>query len=68
MTAKLLKILTGILPNFWYPYLAPLERYGVGILLVLILLGGWGGASILAEMYAPVFRLLFTLIMGRAPF
>lgn len=63
-----LKILTGILPNFWYPYLVPLERYGVGILLVLILLGGWGGASILAEMYVPVFRLLFTLIMGQAPF
>ncbi len=63
-----LKILTGILPAFWYPYLAPLERYGVGILLVLILLGSWGGGSILAEMYLPVFRLLFTLIVGRAPF
>lgn len=63
-----LKILTGLLPDFWYPYLAPLEQYGVAILLVLIVLGSWGGSSILAAMYLPVFRLLFTLIVGQAPF
>jgi Zn-dependent protease len=63
-----LKILTGLLPDFWYPYLVPLERYGIGILLVLIVLGAWGGGSILAAMYVPVFRLLFTLIVGRPPF
>lgn len=39
-----LKILLGILPAFWYPVLAPLERYGVGILLVLIVFGSLGEA------------------------
>ena len=63
-----LKIVTGLLPDFWYPYLVLLERYGIGILLVLIVLGAWGGGSILAAMYLPVFRLLFTLIVGRPPF
>jgi Zn-dependent protease len=61
-----LKILLGILPAFWYPVLAPLERYGVGILLVLILFGSLGG-SILAAMYLPVYRLLFHLVVGQSP-
>ncbi|MCX7624126.1 MAG: site-2 protease family protein [Thermomicrobium sp.] len=61
-----LKILLGILPAFWYPVLAPLERYGVGILLVLILFGSLGG-SILSAMYSPVYRLLFRLVVGEAP-
>jgi Zn-dependent protease len=57
------KILTGILPNFWYPYLAPLEQYGVVILLVLIVFGSLGG-SILSAMYSPVFNALTHLIIG----
>ena len=61
-----LKILLGLLPAFWYPILAPLERYGVGILLVLIVFGSLGG-SILAAMYLPVYRLLFRLVIGEAP-
>ncbi len=61
-----LKILLGILPAFWYPVLAPLERYGIGILLVLIVLGSMGG-SVLAAMYLPVFRLLLRLVVGEAP-
>ncbi|MCX2727101.1 site-2 protease family protein [Thermomicrobium sp. 4228-Ro] len=61
-----LKILLGILPAFWYPVLAPLERYGVGILLVLIVFGSVGG-SILAAMYLPVYRLLFRLVVGQSP-
>ncbi|MFN3337105.1 MAG: site-2 protease family protein [Thermomicrobium sp.] len=61
-----LKILLGILPAFWYPVLAPLERYGVGILLVLIVFGSLGG-SVLTAMYLPVYRLLFRLIVGESP-
>lgn len=57
------KILTGILPSFWYPYLAPLERYGVFILLALILFGSLGG-SILSAMYAPVFNTLSHVLIG----
>lgn len=30
------KILTGLLPDFWYPILAPLEQKGVLLLLVLL--------------------------------
>jgi len=57
------KILTGILPSFWYPYLAPLEQYGVFILLVLILFGSIGG-SILSAMYSPVYQALQHIIIG----
>jgi Zn-dependent protease len=57
------KILNGILPSFWHPYLAPLERYGVMILLVLILFGSLGG-SILNAMYAPVYNALSHVIIG----
>ena len=60
------KILTGILPDFWYPYLAPLERYGVLILLGLIMIGRIG-QPILVSMYAPVYGLLTSLIAGPVP-
>jgi Zn-dependent protease len=57
------KILTGILPNFWTPYLAPLEKYGVVVLIVLIMFGSLSTA-ILTPMYAPVYNLLSHLIVG----
>ena len=49
------KILTGLLPRFWYPYLAPLEQYGAFILLALILFGSLG-SGILSAMYSPVYN------------
>lgn len=58
------KILVGILPNFWYPFLAPLERYGIPILLMLIMSGFLFGGSVLSEMYAPVFDSLRTVLVG----
>jgi Zn-dependent protease len=58
------KILVGILPDFWYPFLAPLERYGIPILLVLIMSGFLFGGSVLREMYAPVYDALRTTILG----
>lgn len=57
------KILTGILPNFWYQYLAPMERYGFVIILILIVMGG----STLQQMYSPVFSLLTDVIVGSTP-
>lgn len=57
------KILTGILPNFWYPILAPLERYGVLILIGLVFLGGIG-QPILGAMFSPVFDQLQHWIAG----
>lgn len=58
------KILVGILPNFWYQYLAPLERYGIGILLVLIMSSFLFGGSILRAMYEPPFQALSSMMLG----
>jgi Zn-dependent protease len=58
------KILTGILPNFWYPILAPLERYGFMILLLLVFFGGAYGSAIISSMTDPVATLLIRLLVG----
>lgn len=60
------KILTGILPDFWYPVLAPLEKYGVIVLIGLIFIGSIGG-PILGAMYDPVYNLLRHAIAGPVP-
>ena len=52
------KILVGLLPNFWYPVLAPLERYGFLILFAFILVGRSAGGGILDGMIDPGFDLL----------
>ncbi len=56
------KILMGLLPNFWTPILAPLERYGFMILLLIILIGG-PGRELLNGMIAPVYDLLQTVVL-----
>jgi Zn-dependent protease len=58
------KILAGILPNFWFPYMARLEQYGFGILLVIILIGGFTGSSLLFDMYRPVLDLFWDIFVG----
>ena len=58
-------ILSGLLPRFWDPYLAPLARYGVLVLLAMIMFGGIG-ASLLEPMYAPVYNHLASLIIGNS--
>lgn len=58
------KILTGILPDFWFPYLARLDQYGFGILLILILVGSFTGTGLLFEMYRPVLDLFWDIIVG----
>ena len=57
------KILLAILPNFWYPILAPLQQYGFGILLVLIVIGRVGD-NIITAMSGPVFSELLRLYFG----
>ncbi len=57
------KILTGLLPNFWYPILAPLERYGFALLLLLLFLPGFFGIDLVGPMVGPVQTFLGNLIL-----
>ncbi len=59
------KILMAILPNFWTPVLAPLERYGFAILLLLIFVGRGFGTNLILQMSNPVFNLLQDVVFGR---
>jgi Zn-dependent protease len=57
------KILVGILPSFWYPVLAPLERYGFVILFGLFFVTSWFNLpSIANEMYGPPRDLLLRIL------
>lgn len=56
------KILTGILPAFWYPVLAPLERYGFMILILLLFIGGSADSTILGGMIDPVQNGLYNVL------
>jgi Zn-dependent protease len=58
------RILTALLPAFWRPILAPLERYGVFLLFLLILIGGSLGASVISSISGPVYRLLMRVFFG----
>jgi len=60
------KVLLGLVPRFWYPILAPIERYGFVILLVLFFIGGDIGNSIVSAMIDPPFRLFTDWIIGPA--
>jgi Zn-dependent protease len=52
------KILTGILPDFWYSILAPMEQYGFAILLLCIFLPSFLGVNILGAIAGPLQLLL----------
>lgn len=54
------KILTGLLPNFWYAILAPLERYGFAILLVLLFVPSFLGVNIFGAIAGPLQTILMT--------
>ncbi len=57
------KILLGLLPSFWYPILAPLERYGFMILFGLFFVTDWLNLpSITYEMTAPLQQLLIRIL------
>jgi len=57
------KILMGILPSFWQPVLAPLERYGFVILLLLFFIGGQLGSSIVNPIMLPVRNAIYDLVL-----
>ena len=57
------KIMVGILPKFWTPVLAPLERYGFLILFLVFFLGGRIGSSLTGEMIDPVRNLLVRILL-----
>ena len=56
------KILMGLLPSFWTPILAPLERYGFMILILLLFIGGRVGGSIIGGMIDPVENTLIRVV------
>jgi len=56
------KILTGILPDFWRPVLAPIEQYGFMILFLLFFIGGRVGGSLVNGMIDPVQSLLYRIV------
>ena len=59
------RILMAILPPFWRPILAPLERYGIMILFLLILLGGYLGGSVISAIINPLRELLLRIFVGQ---
>ena len=58
------KVLMGLAPRFWHPILAPIERYGFLILMLLFFVGGDLGSSITSAMIDPPRSLFSELIIG----
>jgi Zn-dependent protease len=58
------RILTALLPPFWRPILAPLERYGVPILILLLIFGRGIGSEIIRGITNPVLGLLIKIFVG----
>jgi Zn-dependent protease len=58
------RILAAILPPFWRPVLASLERYGILLLFLLILLGRGVGSNIIGAIINPVRDLLMRVFAG----
>lgn len=52
------RILAAILPPFWRPVLAPLERFGIPILFLVLVFGRGLGGSIIGGITEPVRQLL----------
>lgn len=60
------KILLGLVPRFWYPILAPLERYGFLILFVIFFFNSNLTNELSAAMIEPQFNFLMKhLVAGR---
>jgi Zn-dependent protease len=61
------KILTGLLPDYWYPILAPLERHGFTILLLILFLPlflpGPLRFNLIAAIVGPVQEVLVRLVL-----
>lgn len=61
------KVAIGLLPYRWSYALAQFERYGPLLLILLILPGFWG-RSILFAIMEPIIRFLWVLLTGRLIF
>lgn len=55
------RILTALLPPFWRPVLAPIERYGIMVLFLILVLGRGIGGSIIGAITDPVRNLLLRI-------
>ncbi|MBL8127243.1 MAG: site-2 protease family protein, partial [Chloroflexia bacterium] len=55
------RLLTALLPPFWRPVLAPLERYGIMALFLLLFIGRDIGGSIIGSITEPVRLLLMNV-------
>ena len=55
------RILLALLPSFWRPVLAPLERYGLPILILLFIFGRGIGSEIISGITEPVLALLLNI-------
>jgi Zn-dependent protease len=58
------RILVALLPAFWRPVLAPLERYGVPILILLLIFGRGIGSEIIRGITDPVLGLLLKIFVS----
>jgi Zn-dependent protease len=56
------RVLTAILPNFWYPTFAKLEQFGLFLPFVLIFIDGRLNLGIYNELIGPGYRLLLDLV------
>ncbi len=56
------RLLLAVAPSFWRPVISGMERYGFGILLVLIFSGLYLGGNVIGAMVAPVSNLLNNMI------
>jgi Zn-dependent protease len=56
------RVLTAILPNFWYPTFAKLEQFGLFLPFVLIFIDGRLDLGIYNELIGPGYRLLLDLV------
>jgi Zn-dependent protease len=63
------RILIALLPPFWRPVLAPLERYGILILFLFIFMGSYLGGnrseSVIRAIISPVHELLLRVFVGQ---
>jgi len=58
------RILVALLPPFWRPVLAPLERYGVPVLILLLVFGRGIGSEIIRGISDPVLGLLLKVFVS----
>lgn len=59
-----LKVLRGLAPPDWERFLMPLEQYGSFILMAVILLGRFGGNSLLSLILNPPMLFLLRTMLG----